>query len=135
MFAAFMANSIGGKLAFAGRYWMATKPTAVLSLADLNLDHHVWLPITAGVLIICCRSRLFCKISGTRKSKSATHAGLLKSTFRIPLLAAVFRYVGHAFGGNALANVASPDQGGFVRSRKMLPVPHITIAPVRSHCH
>ena len=97
MFAAFMANSIGGKLAFPAGFiggLMATKPTAVLSLAD-----GTWTTTAPGAstflgaLIIAIAAGYFVKYLN-QKIKVSHNMLAFKSTFLIPMLAAVFVMLG-----------------------------------------
>lgn len=92
MFAAFMANSIGGKLAFPAGFiggLMATTPSSVLSLAD-----GVWTaskPVASsflGALLIAIAAGYFVK--WLNKKIQVSHNMLaFKSTFLIPMLAAI----------------------------------------------
>ncbi|WP_312427297.1 PTS fructose transporter subunit IIC [Lacrimispora sp.] len=97
MFAAFMANSIGGKLAFPAGFiggLMATKPTAVVSLVD-----GTWTaasPVAStflGALIIAIAAGYFVKYLN-QKMKVSHNMLAFKSTFLIPMLAAVFVMLG-----------------------------------------
>ncbi|PJJ28428.1 PTS fructose transporter subunit IIC [Lacrimispora celerecrescens] len=97
MFAAFMANSIGGKLAFPAGFiggLMATKPTAVVSLVD-----GTWTaasPVAStflGALIIAIAAGYFVKFLN-QKIKVSHNMLAFKSTFLIPMLAAVFVMLG-----------------------------------------
>lgn len=97
MFAAFMANSIGGKLAFPAGFiggLMATKPTAVLSVVD-----GAWTtssPVAStflGALIIAIAAGYFVKYLN-QKIKVSHNMLAFKSTFLIPMLAAVFVMLG-----------------------------------------
>lgn len=92
MFAAFMANSVGGKLAFPAGFiggLMATKPSSVLSLAD-----GVWTATTPvassflGAIVIAIAAGYFVK--WLNKKIQVSHNMLaFKSTFLIPMLAAI----------------------------------------------
>lgn len=92
MFAAFMASSIGGKLAFPAGFiggLMATKPAGVLSIVDGS-----WIskaPVASGfigALIIAIFIGYFVKwLNG--KIKVSHNLLAFKSTFLIPLIAAV----------------------------------------------
>lgn len=97
MFAAFMANSIGGKLAFPAGFiggLMATKPSAVVSLTD-----GVWTanaPVAStflGALIIAIAAGYFVKYLN-QKIQVGHNWLAFKSTFLIPMLAAVFVMLG-----------------------------------------
>ncbi|HBE84775.1 MAG TPA: PTS fructose transporter subunit IIC [Lachnoclostridium sp.] len=97
MFAAFMANSIGGKLAFPAGFiggLMATKPTAVVSLVD-----GTWTaasPVAStflGALIIAIAAGYFVKFLN-QKIKVSHNMLAFKSTFLIPMLVAVFVMLG-----------------------------------------
>lgn len=97
MFAAFMANSIGGKLAFPAGFiggLMATKPTAVLSLADGTWSTTAPVASTfLGALIIAIAAGYFVKYLN-QKIKVSHNMLAFKSTFLIPMLAAVFVMLG-----------------------------------------
>ena len=97
MFAAFMANSIGGKLAFPAGFiggLMATKPTAVLSLADGTWTTTAPVASTfLGALIIAIAAGYFVKYLN-QKIKVSHNMLAFKSTFLIPMLAAVFVMLG-----------------------------------------
>ena len=97
MFAAFMANSIGGKLAFPAGFiggLMATKPTAVLSLADGPWTTTAPVASTfLGALIIAIAAGYFVKYLN-QKIKVSHNMLAFKSTFLIPMLAAVFVMLG-----------------------------------------
>lgn len=97
MFAAFMANSIGGKLAFPAGFiggLMATKPTAVLSLADGTWTTTAPVASTfLGALIIAIAAGYFVKYLN-QKIKVGHNMLAFKSTFLIPMLAAVFVMLG-----------------------------------------
>ena len=97
MFAAFMANSIGGKLAFPAGFiggLMATKPTAVLSLADGTWTTTAPVASTVlGALIIAIAAGYFVKYLN-QKIKVSHNMLAFKSTFLIPMLAAVFVMLG-----------------------------------------
>lgn len=97
MFAAFMANSIGGKLAFPAGFiggLMATKPTAVLSLADGTWTTTAPVASTfLGALIIAIAAGYFLKYLN-QKIKVSHNMLAFKSTFLIPMLAAVFVMLG-----------------------------------------
>ena len=92
MFAAFMANSIGGKLAFPAGFiggLMATKPTAVLSLADGTWTTTAPVASTfLGALIIAIAAGYFVKYLN-QKIKVSHNMLAFKSTFLIPMLAAL----------------------------------------------
>ena len=97
MFAAFMANSIGGKLAFPAGFiggLMATTPTAVLSLADGTWTTTAPVASTfLGALIIAIAAGYFVKYLN-QKIKVSHNMLAFKSTFLIPMLAAVFVMLG-----------------------------------------
>ena len=97
LFAAFMANSIGGKLAFPAGFiggLMATKPTAVLSLADGTWTTTAPVASTfLGALIIAIAAGYFVKYLN-QKIKVSHNMLAFKSTFLIPMLAAVFVMLG-----------------------------------------
>ena len=97
MFAAFMANSIGAKLAFPAGFiggLMATKPTAVLSLADGTWTTTAPVASTfLGALIIAIAAGYFVKYLN-QKIKVSHNMLAFKSTFLIPMLAAVFVMLG-----------------------------------------
>ena len=97
MFAAFMANSIGGKLAFPAGFiggLMATKSTAVLSLADGTWTTTAPVASTfLGALIIAIAAGYFVKYLN-QKIKVSHNMLAFKSTFLIPMLAAVFVMLG-----------------------------------------
>lgn len=92
MFAAFMANSIGGKLAFPAGFiggLMATKPSSVLSIVD-----GAWVASTPvassflGAIVIAILAGYFVK--WLNKKIQVSHNMLaFKSTFLIPMLAAI----------------------------------------------
>lgn len=93
MFAAFMASSVGGKLAFPAGFiggLMATRPTAVLQLTD-----GTWTAVSPvastflGALIIAIAAGFFVKYLN-QKIKVSHNMLAFKSTFLIPMLAAVF---------------------------------------------
>ena len=100
MFAAFMANSVGGKLAFPAGFiggLMATKPSSVLNLAD-----GVWTaptPVASsflGAIVIAIAAGYFVK--WLNKKIQVSHNMLaFKSTFLIPMLAAVGVMLGMQF--------------------------------------
>ncbi|MFV0242699.1 MAG: PTS fructose transporter subunit IIC [Lacrimispora sphenoides] len=97
MFAAFMANSIGGKLAFPAGFiggLMATKPTAVVSLVDGTWTASSPVASTfLGALIIAIAAGYFVKFLN-QKIKVSHNMLAFKSTFLIPMLAAVFVMLG-----------------------------------------
>lgn len=97
MFAAFMANSIGGKLAFPAGFiggLMATKPTAVLSVVDGTWTTTAPVASTfLGALIIAIAAGYFVKYLN-QKIKVSHNMLAFKSTFLIPMLAAVFVMLG-----------------------------------------
>lgn len=97
MFAAFMANSIGGKLAFPAGFiggLMATKPTAVLGLVDGTWTASSPVASTfLGALIIAIAAGYFVKYLN-QKIKVSHNMLAFKSTFLIPMLAAVFVMLG-----------------------------------------
>lgn len=97
MFAAFMANSIGGKLAFPAGFiggLMATKPTAVLDLVDGTWTTTAPVASTfLGALIIAIAAGYFVKYLN-QKIKVSHNMLAFKSTFLIPMLAAVFVMLG-----------------------------------------
>lgn len=97
MFAAFMANSIGGKLAFPAGFiggLMATKPTAVVSLVDGTWTSSAPVASTfLGALVIAIAAGYFVKYLN-QKIKVSHNMLAFKSTFLIPMLAAVFVMLG-----------------------------------------
>lgn len=97
MFAAFMANSIGGKLAFPAGFiggLMATKPTAVVSLVEGTWTASSPVASTfLGALIIAIAAGYFVKFLN-QKIKVSHNMLAFKSTFLIPMLAAVFVMLG-----------------------------------------
>ena len=95
MFAAFMANSIGGKLAFPAGFiggLMATKPTAVLADGTWTTTAPV-ASTFLGALIIAIAAGYFVKYLN-QKIKVSHNMLAFKSTFLIPMLAAVFVMLG-----------------------------------------
>ena len=92
MFAAFMANSIGGRLAFPAGFiggLMATKPTAVLSIVDGKWATSAPVASTfLGAILIALAAGYFVK--WLNKVIKVSHNMLaFKTTFLIPILAAV----------------------------------------------
>lgn len=128
MFAAFMANSIGGKLAFPAGFiggLMATGPSSVLKLTD-----GVWAASTPvassflGAIVIAIAAGYFVK--WLNKKIQVSHNMLaFKSTFLIPMLAAIgvmlaMQFVVTPLGGllnelikNALAAAGSVGSYGY----------------------
>ena len=116
MFAAFMANSIGGRLAFPAGFiggLMATKPTAVLSIVDGKWATSSPVASTfLGAILIALAAGYFVK--WLNKVIKVSHNMLaFKTTFLIPILAAVavmlgMHYVVTPFGGlvNSLIKTA-----------------------------
>lgn len=92
MFAAFMANSIGGKLAFPAGFiggLIATKPTSILALADGKWTASTPVASTfLGALLIAIAAGYFVK--WLNQAIKVNHNMLaFKSTFLIPIVAAV----------------------------------------------
>lgn len=92
MFAAFMANSIGGKVAFPAGFiggLMATKPTAILALVDGQWTEEV--PVASsflGAVLIAILAGYL--IKWLNKTIKVSHNWLaFKSTFLVPMLGAV----------------------------------------------
>ncbi|MBE6830410.1 MAG: PTS fructose transporter subunit IIC [Ruminococcaceae bacterium] len=100
MFAAFMANSIGGKLAFPAGFiggLMATKPTSILSLVDGKWEANSPVASTfLGAILIAIAAGYFVK--WLNKSIKVSHNMLaFKSTFLIPIIAAAGVMLGMHF--------------------------------------